>query len=47
MVRAHIAGPGGHLSAGGGEFASEIDDLVSGTGLTASDIANRARFAGS
>ncbi len=36
-----------HLSAGSGEFASEIEDLVAGSGLSSTDIANRARFAGS
>jgi hypothetical protein len=36
-----------HLSFGSGTFQSEIDAAVAGTGLTATDIANRARFAGS
>ena len=36
-----------HLSSGSGEFSSEIDDVIAGTGLTATDVANRARFAGS
>jgi hypothetical protein len=36
-----------HLSFGTGEFASEIDAQLAGTGLSAFDVANRARFAGS
>jgi len=35
------------LASGSGEFAAEIDDRVAGTGLSATDIARRARFAGS
>lgn len=36
-----------HLSFGSGQFQSEIDAAVAGTGLSSFDIANRARFAGS
>jgi hypothetical protein len=36
-----------HLSFGTGEFRNQIEAAVSGTGLSADDIANRARFAGS
>jgi hypothetical protein len=36
-----------HMSFGSGDFQAEIEDAVAGTGLSAFDIANRARFAGS
>ena len=36
-----------HLSFGSGAFQSDIEAVISGTGLSASDVANRARFAGS
>lgn len=36
-----------HLAAGSGAFAKEIEARIEGTGLTARDIANRARFGGS
>jgi hypothetical protein len=36
-----------HLSFGTGSFQSAIDEAVAGTGLSANDVANRARFAGS
>jgi hypothetical protein len=36
-----------HLSSGSGAFAQEIEARVAGTGLTAVDVANRARFGGS
>jgi hypothetical protein len=36
-----------HLGSGSGEFATQIDDALAGTGLGAFDIAHRARFAGS
>jgi hypothetical protein len=36
-----------HLAAGSGAFAREIEERITGTGLTATDIANRARFGGS
>jgi hypothetical protein len=35
------------LNSGSGDFSAAIDAQVAGTGLSASDIANRARFAGS
>lgn len=36
-----------HLLQGSGAFTRQLDEAVAGTGLTALDIANRARFAGS
>ena len=36
-----------HLFSGSGDFAQQLEEAVAGTGLTAGDIANRARFAGS
>lgn len=36
-----------HLNSGSGAFAREIEARIEGTGLTATDIANRARFGGS
>lgn len=36
-----------HLNAGGGAFINDLNNQLSGTGLSAQDIAARARFAGS
>ena len=36
-----------HMSFGSGDFQNQIDAAVAGTGLSAFDVANRARFAGS
>jgi hypothetical protein len=36
-----------HLLQGSGAFQQQLDQALAGTGLTALDIANRARFAGS
>ncbi|MEY2936947.1 MAG: hypothetical protein RL033_7696, partial [Pseudomonadota bacterium] len=36
-----------HLLQGSGAFIQQLDAAVAGTGLTALDVANRARFAGS
>jgi hypothetical protein len=36
-----------HLSFGSGAFESQINDVIGGTGLSAFDVAQRARFAGS
>jgi hypothetical protein len=36
-----------HLASGSGEFVDQLQQALVGTGLTAFDIANRARFAGS
>jgi hypothetical protein len=36
-----------HLGFGSGEFTEEIETLIEGSGLSAFDVASRARFAGS